>query len=74
MKLEELLQEAPKGSEWKIQFQVRSKDGGALESGSFVVHDYVDKDRAKAAAVDYLLKKFKGRDAKVTRITRITEV
>lgn len=71
MKVSDLF-EAPKGTDWKIQYQVRSKDADSLDSGSFVVHDYVDKERAKAAGVDFLLKKFKGRDAKITRVTQQT--
>lgn len=70
MKAQELF-EAPRGPDWKVLFKVRAKDGSAWESGSFVVHDYVGKERAKSAAVDYLLKKFKGREASITRITQV---
>jgi hypothetical protein len=71
MKIAELLQEAPKGPDWKVQFQVRSNVADSWDSGQFTVHDYVGKEKAKAAAVDYLLKKYKGREAKVTRITQV---
>lgn len=71
MKVNELLTEASKGCDWIIQYQVRSKDADSLDSGKFTVHDYADKTRAKAAGVDFLLKKFKGRDAKITRVTEV---
>ena len=69
MKVADLF-EAPKGPDWKILYQVRNDDG-SLNGGSFVVRDYVNKERAKAAAVEYLLKKYKSKEAKVIRVTQM---
>ena len=70
MKTQELF-EAPRGPDWKVLFKVRSKDGDAWESGSFVVQDYVGKERARSAALTYMDKKFKGRECSITRITQV---
>lgn len=73
MKVQDLF-EAPKGSDWKVIFTYKEgpadKDG-AINSGSFVLKDYASKDRARAAAEQHLEKKYKGRQAKVTRIIEV---
>jgi hypothetical protein len=75
MKIAELLTEAPRGPDWKVQFKMKSKqqrDGfEEWDSGSVVVKDWVNKERARAAAEKYLEKNFAGREPKVVRITQV---
>lgn len=70
MKVQDLF-EAPAGPDWKVLFKYRADEPNTWNSGSFIVHDYVGKERAKSAAVDFLIKKYKGKEASITRITQM---
>ena len=65
-----LLAEAAAGSDWEVTYTYKDTDGSTC-SGGIVVKNYADADRAKAAAVSKIVKKYP--DAKVKSVKEVIQ-
>lgn len=65
-----LLAEAAAGTDWEVSYTYKDTDGSTC-SGSIIVKDYADADRAKAGAVSKIVKKYP--DAKVKSVKEVAQ-